>query len=66
MLMPSVRVTDGINIPARILPANSRRKGLVLVARCKRSLKGRKALLERRAIGLPFSPVFGNLRVQRF
>ena len=58
MLMPSVRVTDGINIPARILPA-SRRKGLVLVALCKRPLKGREALLERRSL-------FRDLRAQPF
>ena len=38
----------------RILPASSGRKGLVLVARRKRSLKGRKALLERRSLSLLF------------
>ncbi len=45
-----------------LLPANSRRKGLALVTRGKRSLKGRKALFERRAL----SPVLGNLRIQLF
>ncbi len=62
MFMPSVRVTDGINIPARILPDNSRRKGLVLVARRKRPLKGREAMLERRALSL----VLGHFHAQLF
>src|SRR5277367_5021495 len=74
------RVPNGQNTPVAVLPGNSRRKGLALVARRKGALKGREALLERYPLGLLFgdlraqlllergalSLVFGNLRTQLF